>query len=93
MIMGTLTKSFFDMLIAKEGKKSGISSAQLAEDFSMNAWAAEKRMKSSSSVSEEYLKDAVLKCDECDKKLKSFSADQYMHIELLLEKLLYNKKS
>ncbi len=93
MIMGTLTKSFFDMLIAKEAKTSGIPSAQMAKDFSMNAWAADKRMKSASSVSKEYLQDAILKCDECDKKLKSFSADQYMHIELLLETLLYKQKN
>ena len=93
MIMGTLTKSFFDMLIAKEGKNSGVTSSQMAKDFSMNAWAADKRMKSAASLSKEYLQDAILKCDECDKKLKRFSSDQYMHIELLLESLLYKQKN
>lgn len=88
MIMGTLTKSFYDMLIAKEAKKEGVSSSQLAKDMAMNSWVAEKRMRSVSTIKSDYLKNAVSLCAECDKKLKSFSADQYAHIELLLEKLL-----
>ncbi len=88
VIMGTLTKNFYDMLLAKEARKEGISSAVLAKDFSMNAWAAEKRMRSAAGVTSQYLEKAIYECSECDKKLKSFSADQYAHIELLLEKLL-----
>ncbi len=88
MIMGTLTKSFYDLLIAKEAKKEGVSSSQLAKDMAMNPWVAEKRMKTASNVKKEYLENAVTLCAECDRKLKSFSADQYSHIELLLEKLL-----
>ncbi len=88
VIMGTLTKNFYDTLLAKEAKKSGVSSAMLAKDFSMNSWVAEKRMRSATSVTNQYLEKAIHECSECDKKLKSFSADQYAHIELLLEKLL-----
>ena len=88
LIMGTLTKSFYDMLIAKEAKKEGISSSQMAKDMSMNPWVAEKRMKSASNVSKDYIEKALTLCGECDQKLKSFSADPYAHIELLLEKLL-----
>ena len=88
MIMGTLTKSFYDMLLAKEAIKERVSSSQLAKDMGMNPWVADKRMKSVANVEKEYLEKAVSLCSECDKKLKSFSADQYAHIELLLEKLL-----
>jgi DNA polymerase-3 subunit delta len=88
LIMGTLTKNFYDMLIAKEARMTGISSAQMAKDFAMNSWVAEKRSKSVMNIKREYLVNAVSICAECDKKLKSFSADQYAHIELLLEKLI-----
>lgn len=88
MIMGTLTKSFYDMLIAKEARKEGVTAGQLAKDMGMNPWVADKRMKSVQYIKKEYLENAVSLCAECDKKLKSFSADQYAHIELLLEKLL-----
>ncbi len=88
LIMGTLTKNFYDMLIAKEARMTGISSAQMAKDFAMNSWVAEKRSKSVMNIKREYLVNAVSLCAECDKKLKSFSADQYAHIELLLEKLI-----
>ena len=88
MIMGTLTKSFYDMLLAKEAIKERVSSSQLAKDMGMNPWVADKRMKSVANIEKEYLEKAVSLCSECDKKLKSFSADQYAHIELLLEKLL-----
>ena len=88
MIMGTLIKSFYDMLLCKEAKKEGISASKLAKDFAMNSWVAEKRMKSSQNVSKEYVEFAINECSECDKKLKSFSSNQYIHIELLLEKLL-----
>jgi DNA polymerase-3 subunit delta len=88
LIMGTLIKSFYDMLIAKEARKEGVTSSQMAKDMAMNPWVAEKRMKSSQSVKKEYLEMALSLCSECDQRLKSFSSDQYAHIELLLEKLL-----
>ncbi len=88
LIMGTLIKSFYDMLIAKEARKEGVTSSQMAKDMAMNPWVAEKRMKSSQAVKKEYLEMALSLCSECDQRLKSFSSDQYAHIELLLEKLL-----
>ncbi len=89
LIMGTLIKSFYDTLLAREAKKEGVRSEALAKDFAMNPWVAEKRMRAASSVSREYLEKAISLSSECDKKLKSFSSDQYIHIELLLEKLLH----
>ena len=88
LIMGTLIKNFYDTLLAKEAKKEGVYSQALAKDFAMNPWVAEKRMRAASSVSKEYLEKAITLSFQCDKKLKSFSSDQYIHIELLLEKLL-----
>ncbi len=88
LIMGTLTKSFYDIYLAKGAKKEGVSSSNLSKDFSINPWVADKRMRSASNISDDYLKTAINLCAECDKKLKSFSSDQYAHIELLLEKLL-----
>jgi DNA polymerase-3 subunit delta len=88
LIMGTLIKNFHDLLVAKEAKKEGVASAVLAKDFAMNPWVANKRMQSATSVSREYLQKAIFLCAECDKRLKSFSSDQYAHIELLLEKLI-----
>ncbi len=88
MIMGTITKYYSDTLLAKKAKKENISSSQFAKELSMNPWAAEKRIKSAALLSEEYIKTAIKECAECDKRLKSFSSDQYAHIELLLEKLI-----
>lgn len=83
IIMGTVAKNFCDMLYVKSSfieKKDAVTSRNA---ISMPDWLYKRTLASTSKVSIATLRRIVAACDKADKKLKSYSGDQYTQLELL----------
>ena len=88
LIMGALIKNVSDMVAVKEGQECGISPSAMASELKTTPWAVMQRLNALKRRTPEYARNALALCAECDKKLKGFSVNSYLALDLLLQSLL-----
>lgn len=83
VIMGTVAKNFCDMLYVKTAFIEKKDPATTRSAIGMPDWLYRRTLASTSKISVKSLSRIIEACNKVDKKLKSYSGDQYTQLELL----------
>lgn len=93
MLLGYLSKCFSDMLIIKSGVEEGISHSRIAKLSKKQEWLVRKTAAGLSNKPSGYIAFACDAIDNADRKLKRYSINPYLVLEILLFRIgLYGRK-
>ena len=79
--MGTIAKSYSEMLLVKTGLESGRSESEVASDLKMPVWRVKKTAASAAGSDKRRIAYAIARISDADNKLKSFSGNPDRIIE------------
>ena len=93
IIMGTVAKSFCDMLYVKTAFSENRSQSTTKSAVGMADWLYRRTLASAQKIDMQSLQHIVIACNDTDKHLKTFSGDPYTQLELLFCQINADEKT
>ena len=93
IIMGTVAKSFCDMLYVKTAFSENRSQSTTKAAVGMADWLYRRTLASAQKIDIQSLQHIVIACNDTDKRLKTFSGDPYTQLELLFCQINADEKT